>query len=129
VKKYLCFAFVALLIAGVLQARGSDDTARPKSFESREEATRYVARFFAGGQVDDVALGADHYFVLVEHGSGIPVLGFAEIYHQEGARWKWIAKASVPRFEFARAVALDGKIVAIGERTHDKTVLYAPKRR
>lgn len=73
-------------------------------------------------------LGAEHYLVLFQHGSGIPVLGFAQVYRREGERWTLLAKAEIPHFEFLKAVALEGKIVAIGEKSGSKTPIYDPRK-
>ena len=100
----------------------------PAAFASREEAGKFVEQLFAGGRIDEVSLGSARYFGLFQHGSGIPVLGFAEIYRAEGQRWKWIAKGDIPRFEFLKAEALDGVIVGVGTKSGRKIQLYDPKR-
>jgi hypothetical protein len=127
-KKLFCVGFVSILLAIAAPASPSDGSDRPASFASHEEAARYVAGLFAGGRIDDVALGGDHYFVLIQHGSGLPIIGLAQIYRQEGERWRRVSQAPIPRHEFLRAVADKGSIVAVGESTGRKTLLYDPKK-
>lgn len=103
------------------------NTGVPARFATSAEADDYVSHLFVGGEVNEVAIGRVHYLVVIRHGSGLPILGHLQVYRQEGRHWSWIAEARIPRIEFARAEALDGKIVVIGRKSGQTTVVYDPK--
>lgn len=98
----------------------------PDRFSSYDAAIDYSKSLFAGGRVDRVQLGSANYLVVIQHGSGRPVLGIA-VYQEKFRRWERVPADRPPVFDFVYASAQDGKIILKEERSQRVWTLYDPR--
>jgi hypothetical protein len=124
-------ALVALLLTactstdrdGIRQA--ARQSVFPDVFPSYEAALDYCGALFAGGRAEPVQLGSVSYLVVIQHGSGRPVLGIA-LYQQRFERWRRVATDRLQVFDFVHASTSDGKIILTEERSGRIWTLYSP---
>jgi hypothetical protein len=95
------------------------------TLSSHESAQEYVRQLHIRGRVDRVRIGWSRFLVVFQHGSGIPVTRIA-IYQLKRFRWELISEPRPPISDHLSAVAADGKIVVLGQRTSQASVLYDP---
>src|SRR4051812_31869630 len=99
----------------------------PGAFPSQEAALAYTGALFAGGRVDPVRIGSVNYMVVMQHGSGVPLLGIG-VYRKGVFGWRRVEvpRAPRPHFDFVRASEADGKIILTEERSRRTWILYDP---
>ena len=134
--KATTLALVLVMLAGCASSsQAVRNAARtwtyPVSLPSREAADEYIAASFAGGRADLIRVSGNDYMVLYRYGSGRPITGIA-IYRRSAWRWNLIEESSVrlrtsDGEEFARSMATDGVIYAIGESSGQRVILYDPE--
>lgn len=98
----------------------------PERLSSYEAAVDYTEALFAGGHVDRVELGSRRYLVVIQHGSGRPVLGIA-VYQKKFMGWQRVPTTHPAVFDFVRASVRDGKIILTEERSQRVSTLYDPR--
>jgi len=121
---------VLVLIAGCASDTGELTTAArnavfPPSLASRNAADAYVAASFAGGRVDVLEVQGKQFIVVFRHGSGRPIIGIA-VYRYGTSHWELVAEPQLRKEDFMRAVAADGVIMAVCEKSGERFVLYDP---
>src|SRR5687768_13658694 len=98
------------------------------TLSSHEAALEYARNLNPRGRVDRVRIGWSTFMVVFQHGSGIPVTKIA-VYQREGFRWRLVSEPIPPFSDHMSAVAKKGKIVVVGSRTNQTSVLYDPNAR
>ena len=104
-------------------SRAAREGLLPSAFPSYDAAVAYSNALFAGGRVDRVQLGTTSYLVVIQHGSGRPVLGIA-VYEKKSTRWERVPTNRTPVFDFVRASNEAGKIILTEERSRQVWTLY-----
>lgn len=126
-------AWLVMIVAGCAAydaeaiKRSASEGTIPETFTSYEAALAYTNALRAGGRVDHVRVGSTSYMVVMQHGSGVPLLGIA-VYRKGVFGWHRVEvpRAPRPHFDFVRASEADGKIILTEERSRRVWILYDP---
>jgi hypothetical protein len=107
--------------------RAAREGVLPDAFPSQEAAQAYTGALFAGGRVDPVRIGSVNYMVVIQHGSGVPLLGIG-VYRKGLLGWRRVEvpRAPRPQFDFVRASEAGGKIILTEQRSRRTWILYDP---
>ena len=106
--------------------RAAREGVLPNAFPSYEAAVDYCSALFAGGRAEALQIGSASYLVVIQHGSGRPVLGIA-LYQEKFGRWQRIAAERPPVSDFVHASVSDGSIVLTEEGSRKVWTFYVPK--